>query len=189
MGQEARTPNRKAFSKIPLRVYLGYLLILTLIFTAVSFAKFATAGDADDAARVASFTVGASVGSNNDLSIGFNDASTSFNTTKTASCSINVTNASGTEVAETAVGYEIVITLDSADISADKITLSIDGSTLTPAKVGSNFVYTYSGVSPMPAKVKTERAHTLSIKADSTKILDDYTNIEFAVDVNFEQID
>ena len=34
MGQKTKTPKKEI--KIPLRVYLGYLLILTLIFTAVS---------------------------------------------------------------------------------------------------------------------------------------------------------
>ena len=44
--------NKKKL-QLPLRVYLGYILLATLLFTGVSFSKFASTSSGQDGARVA----------------------------------------------------------------------------------------------------------------------------------------
>lgn len=57
--------------RLPLRAYLSYLLIATLLLTGVSFSKFASSGSANDSAKVAVVVVdGGSYGDETDLSLG-----------------------------------------------------------------------------------------------------------------------
>ncbi len=187
MGQKTKTPKKEI--KLSLRVYLGYLLVLTLIFTAVSFAKFATSGDAADTARVASFSVSASVGDDNSKSVDFDDASRKFDTSKTVEYDISITNKENGKVAEVTVGYSIVVRFDPADIVPEALSFSIDGVSLSPVKDGNMYVCTYKVNTPMPAGTETNITHKLSVTVNSENILRDYSNIPISVSALFEQID
>lgn len=187
MGQEMKTPKKKA-SKIPLHIYLGYLIILTLVFTTASFAKFATSGDSMDSAKVASFSVSAAVGDNSSQSVGFNDAASSFTTSQTVTYDINVTNSEDKKISEVAVGYSIIISYDSTVITPDALTFSIDGTTLSPSGGNGKYTYTYVSANPLPAGVQTEVTHKLSVTVISDKIVEDYEDIPLSVSVAFEQI-
>ncbi len=186
MGQEIKTPKKRTV-KIPLRVYMGYLLILTLVFSAVSFAKFATSGDAVDSARVASFSVSAAVGDDS-KSVDFNDAATSFDTTKAVVYDINVTNSEDGKVSEVAVGYTIKISLDASVVNPNQLILKLDNTPLSPSGGNGTYTYTYTAAKPMPAGVLTNVTHKLSVTAVSQYIVDDYDDIQLSVSVSFTQI-
>lgn len=51
----AKKNTQKARLKLPLHVYLGYLLVVTLIFSGVTFSKYIASTSAGDGARVATF--------------------------------------------------------------------------------------------------------------------------------------
>lgn len=189
MNQQTTPAKGRKLFRIPLRVYLSYLLILTFVFTAASFAKFATAGDASDSARVATFSVAASVGDDSSRKIDFNDAASKFATEQTVSYDINVTNAKNDKVSDVAVGYDVVVSFTSSSISPTALVFSIDGTVLSPVLKDGSYVYTYTGADPMPAGTETEVTHKLSVKALSSEISIDYDDIEISVSVLFEQID
>lgn len=187
MVQKSNTPKKE--TKIPMHVYVGYLLILTLVFTGVSFAKFATSGDAADTAKVAAFSVTASVGDDNSKTVDFNDAAQKFGTSKTVEYDINVTNKENGRIAEVAVGYSIVVSFDSEDIVPEALSFSIDGVPLTPVKDGTLYVCTFEGAAPMPAGTETSVTHKLSVTVNSENILHDYSNIPISISALFEQLD
>lgn len=201
MSQEIKTPKNKIPFKLPLRVWLGYLLILSLVFTAVSFAKFATSGSASDSARVASFAVSASTGGEKSLTFddsAKNASGESFSTTQTASYDVTVRNTDNNKVSEVVIGYDVIVkvlkskvTGTDGDIQSNSgLTFKLGESTAPVITTsGDYYVFTFSDVGVLPAGVSTEETHKLTITADSDKIQDDFSNIEFSVSVNFEQID
>lgn len=180
--------QKKNKAKIPLNVYLGYLLILTFVFTAVSFAKFAVSGDAGDTARVASFSVSAATGSQTDKTLNFSDASQKFTTSQSAAYEVKVTNVENGKTAEVAVGYDIIVTVNSADIAPEALKLSIDGTQLTAVQQAGKLIYTYTA-SPMPASESTRRTHTLTVAVASQYVESDIEKMPISVSVLFEQID
>lgn len=189
MGQEIKTPKKRTIAKMPLHVYLGYLLILTLIFTTVSFAKFATAGDAADTARVASFSVSAAVGDDDSKAVDFNDAASKFGTTKSVSYDINVTNKENGKISEVAVGYRVIVSYNASDLTPAALSLSIDGNELSPVLSDGKYTYTYIAADPLPAGTETAVTHSLTVAVNSLNILNDYEDIPISVSVSFEQID
>ena len=186
MSQKTKTPKKQV--KIPLNVYLGYLLILTFVFTAVSFARFAVSEDSGGTARVASFTVSAAVGAETDKTLNFSDASQSFATSQSASYNIAVTNVENGKAAEVAVGYDVIITIDSSYVAAEALSLSIDGTQLTASQHSGKLVYTYAAT-PMPANEEIRRNHTLTVTVHSQYVDADIENMPLSVSVLFEQID
>ena len=205
MSQEIKTPKNKTPFKLPLRVWLGYLLILSLAFTAVSLAKFATSGSNSDSARVASFAVSASTGGSH--SFAFNDAEKNalgetFATTQTADYEINVFNYDNGKVSEVAISYDVIVTVPIEDIcktaySKDELfykgalLMTLDGKTCgnISSVAGSHYTFVFENVGTLPANKETAETHDLSITAYSKQITDDFLDIEFTVSVNFEQID
>ena len=49
--------KRSHWLRLPLHVYLSYLLVATFLFTGISFSKYATTVSVQDDARVAAFSV------------------------------------------------------------------------------------------------------------------------------------
>ena len=181
--------QKKNKAKIPLNVYLGYLLLLTFVFTAVSFAKFAVSGDAGDTARVASFSVSAATGSQTDKTLNSSDASQKFTTSQSAAYEVKVTNVENGKTAEVAVGYDIIVTVNSADIAPEALKLSIDGTQLTAVQQAGKLVFTYTAKTPMPACESTQRTHTLTVAVASQYVKSDIDKMPISVSVLFEQID
>ena len=200
MSQEIKTPKNKTPFKLPLRVWLGYLLILSLAFTAVSLAKFATSGSNSDSARVASFAVSASTGGSH--SVNFDDASSKFDTSKTSDYEVKVFNYDNGKVSEVAISYDVIVTVPIEDIcktaySKDELfykgalLMTLDGKTCgnISSVAGSHYTFVFENVGTLPANKETAETHDLSITAYSKQITDDFLDIEFTVSVNFEQID
>lgn len=188
MQQNApRMKKNRKFLRLPLRVYLSYLFILTLIFTAVSFAKFATSGGSNGNARVATFAVDA-VPLDESSAYSFDDAATSFKDKKSDSHTITVMNYTGNTVCEVALRYEIIVTIpDSAPDGAFELT--IDGRN---AATVNGRTYTFTGFNAIPAGTKssdTDHTHTLTITAVSENITSDISKLGIDVSVYFEQID
>lgn len=57
MENESENKKNKRIHFLPLRVYVMYLFVCTLLFTGVSFSKYVSAGDDEDDARVAAGNV------------------------------------------------------------------------------------------------------------------------------------
>jgi len=164
---------------------------LTLLFTAVSFAKFATSGSGDDDAVVASFAVDAFASGTSSFSLGFgaddalasNKADT-FNDTDSCEYAVTVRNYEGTAVSEVALSYTVIITVDGG--LPDGVTMKMNGMDPVSATGG---VYTFSGFDPLPASDKTESSNILTITAASKNITTDISALKLDVSVCFEQID
>lgn len=187
MGQKIEAPKKQA-AKIPLHVYLGYLLIITLVFTAASFAKFAVSDGVADSAQVASFSVSALA--DGSQSVSFDDAGEKFGTSKNVNYEIRVSNADNGKVSAVAVGYKIIISFDASVITPDVIgSISVNSTTLSPSHQNGKYVYTYTAATPLPAGVETTLTHNLSVAISSKNVTDDYSNIPISVSVVFEQID
>jgi len=183
MERRTNAPENKIPFRLPLRVYLSYLLVITLIFTAVSFAKFATSGAGGDSARVASFAVSAAGESDTALAMSFD----SVTGTKQDSYTITVYNYDASTTAEVAVRYDVVVTVDGTLPAG--VSFTVDGKNASSVN-GS--VYTFSGVGELAGGSRNTASHTLTFTGDSSKIVSDFTgenSLEFSISVNFEQID
>lgn len=55
MRKNKYSSEKKKHIRLPIHVYLSYLLVATLIFTGVTFSKYITATNAGDSARIAAF--------------------------------------------------------------------------------------------------------------------------------------
>ncbi len=183
MERKTTSLKNKTPFRLPLRAYLSYLLVFTLIFTAVSFAKFATSGGGSDGARVAGFSVDAIGEDNKDLSIEFTETTG----TKSVSYLITAYNYTENNVTEVAVTYDVVVTVTGG--LPDGVSVTLDGKAPSSSTGG---VITFATAGTFAASVESSKTHTLTFTGDSAKINTDFTGdnrIDINIDVKFEQID
>ena len=102
------TRNKHARRRLPLAVYLAFLLVAALAFTGTSAASYKTQASGSDGARVARFVVTAAKA---DLQ---SDSLTLTSTAKSASYVFTVANSKDGNVNETATKYDVVVEFPSA---------------------------------------------------------------------------
>ena len=180
------TRNKPARRRLPLAVYLAFLLVAALAFTGASFASYKTEAASSDSARVARFVVTAIPETNQSESLTLDSSNPS------AEYRFTVSNNDGGKVNETATKYSIVVTLPAALPNGVTMTLTCVTDTtateITPDISNSNKTYTFSDDGMMfSAAVSSTDTYTLTFAAQSSAESDTLEGIKIIV--NAEQVD
>lgn len=133
------TRNKPARRRLPLAVYLAFLLVAALAFTGASAASYKTEASGGDSARVARFVVAAKPidGQSVDLTLGSEN--------KSATYKFTVSNTDANGVNETATKYDVVV----------KFPTQLTGVTLTLTKNNNNTQTTITGTASTDNKTFT----------------------------------
>lgn len=175
------TRNKPAPRRLPLGVYIAFLLIAALAFTGTSVASFKTQSSAGDGARVARFVVTAAKDADQSESITLNS------TNMSAAYKFTVANNQDAAVSETAANYNIVVTFPTA-LSGVTMTLTKDGAAAPIAGVtADNKTFTFSNAGSFPAGTAQTDSFTLTFTADTSAPSGEWNNIK--ITVNAAQVD
>lgn len=156
--------------KLPLHVYLAYLLVCTLVTTGISFSRYATADSGTTNLQVKGFAVTAGTyGNSGNLSINCNTQQTAQSYAFTVSGSSGVT-----------VHYDVIVKLNQALPTG--ISLTLDGN---DASWHDGSSYVFSG-GTFQAGTSGTNTHTLTITADPS-ILNEEASVQVSVSVQAEQ--
>ena len=179
------TRNKPARRRLPLAVYLAFLLVAALAFTGASFASYKTEATGSDSARVARFVVTAAkdASQKEDLTLDSEN--------KSATYKFTVSNNEGGKVNETATEYDVVVTLPAALPNGVTMKLTrVTGTTVTevPQSSASGNTYTFSdnGMLFSAADARSD-IYTLTFAAQSSAESDTLEGIK--ITVNAEQVD
>lgn len=180
------TRNKPARRRLPLAVYLAFLLVAALAFTGASFASYKTVATGSDSARVARFVVTAKPvdGQSEDLTLD--------STKLSAAYTFTVSNNEGGKVNETATSYDVVVTLPSALPNGVTMTLT-RGTDTTATEIASyisnsNKTYTFSDKGMLfSAAVARPVTYILTFTAASDAESGELKDIN--ITVNAEQVD
>lgn len=129
--------NRTRRVRLPLHVYLSYLLVATFLFTGISFSKYATTVSVQDEARVAVFSVSVDGEAAADLLL---DISNEVQTANSYSFSVSSNS-------EVRVADVVTVTLPEELPAGIYLTMTADSVEVTPEINGTtykfvkNFVY------------------------------------------------
>lgn len=164
--------------RLPAALYLCYLLVAVLAFTGASVAGYRTENSGDDSARVARFEVTAAP---------VNGQSTEFKLDATRlsdSYSFTVTNGS-----ETAVSYDVVVTVPDGKSLPNGVTVSLkNGDATVSGQVDTTGrVYTFPNAGTFEAASQAEQTLTLTFTAGTGASSGSVSGI--SVDVVATQID
>ncbi len=157
--------------KIPLNVWLGYLLATTLIFSGVSYAKYTDSDGASASVQAAGFNVTVSVDSTVDKSID-NTAGV-----EEAAATLTVKNESEVDII-----YDLVVNLQSALPTG--VSITIDGAAAAEA---SGTKLTYQNAAWALAVGADAATHTVTIIADESKVSADSTVVITSFEVYAQQ--
>ena len=173
------TRNKPARRRLPLAVYLTFLLVAALAFTGASFASYKTVATSSDSARVARFVVTAakSEGQREDLTL--DSANTS------ATYTFTVSNNKDGKVNETATKYDVVVTF-SKELTGVTLTLKNGNKDITGTTT-DNVTYTFKDVGTFAAGTTQEHNLTLTFAANADAASGSWSNIK--ITVNAEQVD
>lgn len=167
--------------RLPAALYLCYLLVAVLAFTGASVAGYKTENSGDDSARVARFEVTAAP---------VDGQSTAFKLDATHlsdSYRFTVTNGS-----ETAVSYDVVVTVPNDQTMPRGVTVSLsndsnDGKAVSGQKDSNGRVYTFPNAGIFEAASTDPQSLTLTFTAGAGASSGSVRNI--SVDVVATQID
>lgn len=143
--------------RLPAAVYLCYLLVAVLAFTGASVAGYKTESTGEDSARVARFEVTAAPVEGQNTEFNLNS------TTNSGNYSFTVTNGS-----ETAVSYDVVVTVPDGKSLPKGVTVSLkNGTNDVSRKTGEtgNTVYTFPNAGIFKAASPDTQNLTLTFTA------------------------
>lgn len=176
------TRNKPARQRLPLAVYLAFLLVAALAFTGASFASYKTEAASSDSARVARFVVTAAKPDSQSENLKL----TSTEKEATYEFTVANNNKDG-NVNETATKYDVVVTFPQ---ELTGVTLTLKNGTnaaisATPSADSKTFTFTNVGT----FSAGTPQAHnlTLTFTANADAAGGSWSNIK--ITVNAEQVD
>lgn len=169
--------------RLPLSAWLSYLLIATLLFTGVSFSRFAATASVSDSVTVAGFGIsGAEVTTADTLSIEMPGS-------PTTSYIFTVSNVANSKVSQVSMRYKILLTFPQALPDGVSVSLAPTSSPLDPCSFSkSNNTYTFTAFSDFAAGVSATHSYTLSFTGDSS-LSEDSLLKGITVKIAAEQID
>ena len=173
------TRNKPARQRLPLAVYLAFLLVAALAFTGASFASYKTVATGSDSARVARFAVAAAKDASQSESLTLDSTNTS------AEYKFTVSNTDANGVNETATKYDVVVTF-SQKITGVTMTLKNGNKDITGTTT-DNVTYTFKDVGTFSAGTKQNDTLTLIFTANADAASGSWSNIK--ITVNAEQVD
>ena len=164
--------------RLPAALYLCYLLVAVLAFTGASVAGYKTENSGDDSARVARFEVTAAPVEGQSTEFKLNS------TTKSGNYSFTVTNGS-----ETAVSYDVVVTVPDGKSLPNGVTVSLkNGDATVSGQVDTTGrVYTFPNAGTFEAASPDTQNLTLTFTAGTGASSGSVSGI--SVDVVATQID
>lgn len=164
--------------RLPAALYLCYLLVAVLAFTGASVAGYRTESSGDDSARVARFEVTAAPVEGQSTEFKLNS------TTKSGNYSFTVTNGS-----ETAVSYDVVVTVPDGKSLPNGVTVSLkNGDATVSGQVDTTGrVYTFPNAGTFEAASPDTQNLTLTFTAGTGASSGSVSGI--SVDVVATQID
>lgn len=179
MENESENKKKRKKHFLPLRVYMMYLFVCTLLFTGTSLSKYVSMGSDDDAARVAAGNV--EVTYDDDSTTIFFIRPSDDDTLLTENFDFYVSNR-GSEVA---IKYDIEVTLDAPLPEGASITLDDEA-----FDNGGDNTYLFEDAGTFRADEDEENSHTLTIVADYSEIPSgtDFRSSVY-IDIIAEQID
>lgn len=170
--------EKKSRRRLPLHVYLTYLLVCTFLLTGVSFSRYISSASGSDSARVAAGVV----------TVNYDGQNTEFEMTPPQDYGVEertfqfqVSNVNS----EVAIRYDVVVTLDKPLGSG--VTMTLDG---TECSGISNNTYTFTNMGTFEAGVMESKTHTLLFKGDFMQIsegTDDTYQVQ--ISIRSQQID
>lgn len=170
--------EKKSRRRLPLHVYLTYLLVCTFLLTGVSFSRYISSASGSDSARVAKGMV--TVRCDDDTTV--NLVRQSDDGVETEDFSFSVTNS----ISEVAIQYDVVVTLDKP--LGNGVTMNLDGNEGTKSEDGKE--YKFSNMGMFEAGKSHSSNHILSFSGDFMEIpsgTDDTYNIQ--ITIRSQQID
>ncbi len=173
------TRNKPTRRRLPLAVYLAFLLVAALAFTGASFASYKTVATGSDSARVARFAVAAAKDASQSESLTLDSTNTS------AEYKFTVSNTDANGVNETATKYDVVVTF-SQKITGVTMTLKNGNKDITGTTT-DNVTYTFKDVGTFAAGTKQNDTLTLIFTANADAASGSWSNIK--ITVNAEQVD
>ena len=173
------TRNKPARRRLPLAVYLAFLLVAALAFTGASFASYKTVATGSDSARVARFVVTAAkdASQKEDLTLDSEN--------KSATYKFTVSNNEDGKVNETATSYDVVVTFPQ-ELTGVTLTLKNGNKDITGTTT-DNVTYTFKNAGAFAAGTKQNDTLTLTFTADADAASGSWRNIK--ITVNAEQVD
>lgn len=163
---------------LPLGAVLHYLLIASLLFTGVTFAKFTSVSTGSDTAKVASFDVRTEY-TDKDINITFADSE------NTASDSFPLTVISNSEVA---VEYDIQLSWSSTLSSQIEINVGIDGGASQQISTSPIVFSNIGEFAPTDTELRNEHNFNITVtKADGSS--EEITVPDITIEVIARQID
>lgn len=162
--------------RLPLHVYLLYLLVVSFLLTGMSLSRYVTATSGGDTARVAGTAVSTQVTQGNG-SIALTQPGA------TAGYSFSVTNSRGGTISQVALQYDVIVEV--GEPLPAGVELRLDGKTGQLDPEGKT--YTFVDVGTFGAGNEDTHPHTLTFAA--TDVLDEVVSINVTVSVRAEQID
>lgn len=180
--------ERKKTARLPLSAYLSYLLVATLMFTGVSFSKFASTASGSDSARVAYVVAAATGEGDKNGAINAADDNSAFDYKVTVSNFEDQNRPS-----EVVMSYTIYIDLP-ANCPALKFSVLDEAGDVLDTKVSTQMekgqtIALYNSTSMyLPAGVATTKEHTVKITG-TEDTAGNHTGIEIKIHVKAEQID
>lgn len=178
------TRNKPA-RRLPLAVYLAFLLVAALAFTGASFASYKTEATSSDSARVARFVVTAIPETNQSENLTLDSEN------KSATYKFTVSNNEDGKVNETATQYDVIVTLPKALPTGVTMKLTrVTDTTVTevPQSSASGNTYTFSDDGMLfSAAVARSDIYTLTFAAQSSAESDTLEGIK--ITVNAKQVD
>lgn len=178
MNSKKIRSSPKGRCRLPLHVYLAYLLVCTFLLTGVSFSRYISTSNAGDSARVAKGVVTVSYDENTELKL----ERPTDDGTLTENFQFHVSNS----VSEVAIQYDVVVTLNQS--LGDGVTMTLDGMAGTEKNEGRE--YEFPNMGTFAAGVSGSKTHTLSFAGDFMEIpsgTDDTYSIQIAI--RSQQID
>ena len=173
------TRNKPARRRLPLAVYLAFLLVAALAFTGASFASYKTEATSSDSARVARFVVTAIPETNQSENL------TLDSSTPSAGYKFTVSNTDANGVNETATRYDVVVTFPQ-ELTGVTLTLKNGNKDITGTTT-DNVTYTFKDVGTFAAGTKQNDTLTLTFAANADAASGSWSNIK--ITVNAEQVD
>lgn len=172
------TRNKPA-RRLPLAVYLAFLLVAALAFTGASFASYKTQATSSDSARVARFVITAMPETNQSKNL------TLDSTKPSAAYTFTVSNNEGSKVNETATSYDVVVTFPKK-LTGVTLTLKNGNNDITGTTT-DNVTYTFKDVGTFAAGTKQNDTLALTFTANADAASGSWSNIK--ITVNAEQVD
>lgn len=172
--------NKPAPRRLPLAVYLAFLLVAALAFTGASAASYKTEASGSDSARVARFVVAAKP------IVGQSESLTLDSENKSATYKFTVSNNEDGKVNETATQYDVVVTLPQALPNGVSLTLKKDNKEVSHT-TADNTKYTFKDVGTFPAG--TEQTDNLTLTFTALDSAESGTISGIGIEVNARQVD